>query len=111
RNGSRAAEVAEPLLELLVWGHQMLHRGPRRQSDAREVPEDGEVAERIYSEAPGKSELGEHDRGDGRADDAREIESAGIQRDGVDEIFARHQLDDQRLPRGDLKRRDNSTKR
>ena len=85
-----------------------VHRGSRT---CEELPRTAEITERVYAEAPGQSEPGENHRGDRRTDDAGEIESAGVERDRVDEILAIDELDDHRLARGNLECGDDAAHR
>jgi hypothetical protein len=76
-----------------------LHDRLRRQLDAEEADHHQQVAQRIYREAPREAESIDDDRRQARASDAREIESARIQGDRVDDIVAPDQLHHQRLAR------------
>src|SRR5205814_1393805 len=107
----RAAYVVDTLFQLLERRHQMLHGSPPWQPDLGETGEHREIAQRIDSEAPCQTELREHDRGDRWADDSREVEPAGVEGDGIDEILTRHELDDHCLARRYLERRDESAGR
>src|SRR4051812_32933687 len=89
----------------------MLNGSPTWQSDAHQASQHGEITERVDSEAPREAVFGENHRCNRWPDDAREIEAAGVQRDRVNEIFLRDELDDHRLPRGNLERGDQATHR
>jgi hypothetical protein len=54
-------------------------------------------------------EVGDDERTDGRTDDARQVEPTGVERDGVAEIVAPHQVDHQCLTSGDLDAGDGAT--
>src|SRR5215210_9016783 len=88
----------------------MLERHPRRQLYPCQTSEHREITERVDSETPRETPLGEHYRGNRRADDPRQIEAARVERYRIDEIFTRHELHHHRLARGDLERRDHPSK-
>ena len=71
----------------------------------------GEVAHRVDAEAPRQPGARDDERRDRRSDDPREIEAAGVEGDRVEQVFLPHQLDLQRLSRGDVERADHPGER
>ena len=57
-------------------------------------------ADAVDQEAGAFADVGEQDSGDGGPDHARGIEDGGVERDGVDQVFLRGHLNDERLAAG-----------
>ena len=65
--------------------------------------DDGDVADAVEGEAPAFADPGDQHAGDGGAEEAGEVEHAGVEGDGVGEIFAFFdELHDEGLAGGDV---------
>ena len=62
--------------------------------------EDGEEADRVDREAGADAPGGDDHAGEGRADDARGVEEARVQRDRVRQLVAPDHLEGERVPPG-----------
>jgi D-alanyl-D-alanine carboxypeptidase len=101
QHGRRAPRIAEALPEGRT--DRWHGRGPWRSvqrigPDEEHAGDHGEVAHGVDAEVAGDPERRDRHPGDRGPDDARQVERRRAQRDGIDEILARHQLRDERLP-------------
>ena len=83
----------------------------RRDLDHHEADDHGDIAHAVREKAPALADGGHQNARDRRAHDARAVEHRRVERDGVDEIFAPHHLDQKGLARRNVECVDHAEQR